>query len=57
MIRIHYSSYYLSSIDYGDQLNSAIRGQLVLWLGTSRENNWEHLDILVCIGSMKLEKK
>ena len=37
----------VACIDFGGQLGSLLAGPIVAAVGTSRENNWEHMDILV----------
>ena len=52
-IGIQYGSL-LSCIDFGGQLGALLAAPLVTWVGTSRDNDWHHLDWLQGIGSASL---
>lgn len=41
----------ISCIDFGDQIGSWLTVPLVAALGISRENEWEHLDLLILVTS------
>ena len=41
----------ISCIDFGDQIGSWLMVPLVAALGISRENEWEHLDLLILVTS------
>jgi hypothetical protein len=36
----------MSCIDFGGQMGALVAGPLVAWLGTTRENHWQHLELL-----------
>ena len=52
-IGIQYGSL-LSCIDFGGQLGALLAAPLVTWVGTSRDNDWLHLDWLQVIGSASM---
>jgi len=41
----------LSCIDFGDQIGSWLTVPLIMALGMSRENDWEHLDRFLLLSS------
>jgi hypothetical protein len=45
---------FLSCIDFGDQLGALLVGPLIVAFGTSRENDWQHLDWLQGLNSIAL---
>jgi hypothetical protein len=41
----------LSCVDFGGQIGTFLASPLVGWFGTSRDNNWAHLDQLLALNS------
>lgn len=53
MIGSKYSSL-ISCIDFGGQIGALIIGPIISIIGTSRENNWEHIDHFIIICSIAM---